>query len=107
MPFLFCSATRDDLALALVQPGQSVERLVDTDEVQPQVVEVVHYRDYRVEQDPPLTPAAPGRGPPPGVLDENLPHVPRRDGGGQPRAEAFPPPSRRRSTRIVTDRTPL
>ena len=104
MPFLFCSATPDDLALALVQPGQSVERLVDSDEVQPLVGEVVH---YRVERDPPPISAASGRRPPPGVIDKNLPHVPRRDEGGQPRAEAFPPPSRRRSTRIVTDRTPV
>ena len=67
----------DDLGLAPVQRGQPVERLVDRDDVQALLLEVVH---HRVERDAPHAPAAPGGGPPPGVVDEHLPHRPRGRG---------------------------
>ena len=61
--------------LALVQLGQPVEGLVDRDDVQPLLLEVVH---HRVERHAPPAPAAAVGGPPPRVVDEHLPHGPRR-----------------------------
>ena len=62
-----------DLALALVQLGQPVEGLVDRDDVEFLRFEVVQ---HQVERHPLAATATPVGGPPPGMVDEDLPHGP-------------------------------
>ena len=50
---------------------------MDRDDVQPLPLEVVR---HRIERHAAPAPAAAAGGPPPGVVDEHLPHRPRRRG---------------------------